>query len=206
MTCCQGLVACLGQQVAHPTHEKRANPPSNENTTDTIDQPKHYRPSTALIDILYRQTMIQYNRLSKYECVTVHIQFFSCSFDAVDATPKDMYSQVLMWHPFFLELLQENSPLMRPICHRAMSMLLLSSTDIIFNLGEESASGGGAVCMLTHLKYQTKVRTRRVTTKKKLLSVGDFLQVIYIFMVFFRCMLELGSIIFQYHLLVVKLA
>ncbi|CAL1132090.1 unnamed protein product [Cladocopium goreaui] len=53
----------------------------------------------------------------------------------------DMYSQVLMWHPFFLELLQENSPLMRPICHRAMSMLLLSSTDIIFNLGEEGTIG-----------------------------------------------------------------
>ncbi|CAK8990021.1 unnamed protein product [Durusdinium trenchii] len=52
----------------------------------------------------------------------------------------DMYSQVLMWHPFFLELLQENSPLMRPICHRAMSMLLLSSTDIIFNLGEDGRS------------------------------------------------------------------
>eukprot|EP00913_Durusdinium_trenchii_P001306 g1204.t1 len=51
----------------------------------------------------------------------------------------DMYSQVLMWHPFFLELLQENSPLMRPICHRAMSMLLLSSTDIIFNLGEDGS-------------------------------------------------------------------
>eukprot|EP00435_Cladocopium_sp_Y103_P012864 s1281_g3.t1 len=55
----------------------------------------------------------------------------------------DMYSQVLMWHPFFLELLQENSPLMRPICHRAMSMLLLSSTDIIFNLGEEGTENKG---------------------------------------------------------------
>lgn len=91
-----------------------------------------------------------------------------------------------MWHPFFLELLQENSPLMRPICHRAMSMLLLSSTDIIFNLGEESASGGGAVCMLTYyansfeiLQQDNKVRTRRATTKKQPLSAGDFLQVIY---------------------------
>ena len=24
----------------------------------------------------------------------------------------------LRWHPFFLDLLQENSPIMRPICHR----------------------------------------------------------------------------------------
>jgi len=49
----------------------------------------------------------------------------------------DMYSQVLMWHPFFLECLQHVGPMMRPVCNRAMSMLLLSSTDVIFNLGEE---------------------------------------------------------------------
>lgn len=65
----------------------------------------------------------------------------------------DMYSQVLMWHPFFLELLQENSPLMRPICHRAMSMLLLSSTDIIFNLGEEPAEPKMYVVVSGTLEY-----------------------------------------------------
>lgn len=65
----------------------------------------------------------------------------------------DMYSQVLMWHPFFLELLQENSPLMRPICHRAMSMLLLSSTDIIFNLGEEPSEPKMYIVVSGTLEY-----------------------------------------------------
>ena len=40
-------------------------------------------------------------------------------------TCQDMYSQVLMWHPFFLELLQHVGPMMRPVCNRAMSMLCL---------------------------------------------------------------------------------
>lgn len=48
----------------------------------------------------------------------------------------DMYSQVLQTHHFFLELLQQLGPMMRPVCHRAMSMLLLSSTDVIFSLGD----------------------------------------------------------------------
>ena len=34
-----------------------------------------------------------------------------------------MYSQVLQTHHFFLELLQQLGPMMRPVCHRAMSML-----------------------------------------------------------------------------------
>ncbi|CAJ1345915.1 unnamed protein product [Effrenium voratum] len=65
----------------------------------------------------------------------------------------DMYSQVLMWHPFCLELLQDNSPIMRPICHRAMSMLLLSSTDIIFNLGEEPAEPKMYIVVSGQLEY-----------------------------------------------------
>eukprot|EP00931_Biecheleriopsis_adriatica_P025228 TRINITY_DN15543_c0_g1_i1.p1 TRINITY_DN15543_c0_g1~~TRINITY_DN15543_c0_g1_i1.p1 ORF type:complete len:805 (-),score=156.66 TRINITY_DN15543_c0_g1_i1:74-2488(-) len=49
----------------------------------------------------------------------------------------EIYSQILTCHPFFLELLTERSPVIRPICHRAMSMLLLSNSDIVFSLGEE---------------------------------------------------------------------
>ena len=33
-------------------------------------------------------------------------------------TPVQRSEQILRWHPFFLDLLQENSPIMRPICHR----------------------------------------------------------------------------------------
>ena len=48
--------------------------------------------------------------------------------EGVEACPallpaKDMYSQVLMWQPFFLELLSESSPIMKPICHRAPTLV-----------------------------------------------------------------------------------
>lgn len=65
----------------------------------------------------------------------------------------DMYSQVLMWQPFFLELLSESSPIMKPICHRAMSMLLLSSTDIVFNSGEEPAEPKMYIVVSGSLEY-----------------------------------------------------
>lgn len=65
----------------------------------------------------------------------------------------DMYSQVLMWHPFFLGLLQENSPIMRPICHRAMHMLLLSATDNIFQMGEEPAEPKMYIVVSGSLEY-----------------------------------------------------
>ncbi|CAK8992558.1 unnamed protein product [Durusdinium trenchii] len=65
----------------------------------------------------------------------------------------DMYSQVLMWVPFFLDLLQENSPIMRPICHRAMSMLLLSTTDVIFSMGEEPAEPKMYIVVSGSLEY-----------------------------------------------------
>jgi len=65
----------------------------------------------------------------------------------------DMYSQVLMWHPFFLDLLQENSPIMRPICHRCMAMLLLSATDVIFQMGEEPAEPKMYIVVSGSLEY-----------------------------------------------------
>ena len=64
---------------------------------------------------------------------------------------RDHDSPFRMCHPFFLELLQEQSPLMRPLCHRALSMLLLSSTDIIFSLGE--ATWGFRWCHFAETKH-----------------------------------------------------
>lgn len=49
----------------------------------------------------------------------------------------EIYSRVLRWHHFFNDLLLQGSQVMRPVCHRAMSVILLASGDIVFNLGEE---------------------------------------------------------------------
>jgi len=50
----------------------------------------------------------------------------------------EMYTRILMHHPFFLDLLQgSQNQLVRWICHRAMSMLLLAHGDVVFTRGEE---------------------------------------------------------------------
>ncbi|CAK8992578.1 unnamed protein product [Durusdinium trenchii] len=82
----------------------------------------------------------------------------------------DMYSQVLMCHPFFLELLQESSPMLRPICHRAMSMLLLSGTDVIFNLGEEPQEPKMYIVINGTLEYTDAYGEITVVGERKIIA------------------------------------
>ena len=59
------------------------------------------------------------NTLSRH---TSYISQFGRFFESTSLPFRDWQ---LRWHPFFLDLLQENSPIMRPICHRALHRLRL---------------------------------------------------------------------------------
>lgn len=49
----------------------------------------------------------------------------------------EMYSRLLVYHPFFYDMLNEGNGLMRRFCHQVMGMLLLASGDLVFSLWEE---------------------------------------------------------------------
>ncbi|CAJ1458313.1 unnamed protein product, partial [Effrenium voratum] len=49
----------------------------------------------------------------------------------------EMYSRILLHHPFFKDLLTEGNMLMRRVCHQAMSFLLLANGDTVFDTDEE---------------------------------------------------------------------
>jgi len=51
----------------------------------------------------------------------------------------EMYSPVLEVHPFFAQYVYECPQVMRKVCHLAMSMLLVSTGDVVFNAGEAPA-------------------------------------------------------------------
>lgn len=49
----------------------------------------------------------------------------------------EMYSRILLHQPFFKDLLTEGNQLVRRVCHQAMSILLLTHSDVVFEVDEE---------------------------------------------------------------------
>jgi len=49
---------------------------------------------------------------------------------------SEMYSPVLSVHPFFVKYMEHAPPVMRKVCHSAMSLISVSEGDVIFNFGE----------------------------------------------------------------------
>lgn len=49
----------------------------------------------------------------------------------------EMYSRLLLYQPFFKDLLTEGNQLVRRICHQAMGILLLAHGDVVFEVEEE---------------------------------------------------------------------
>ena len=49
----------------------------------------------------------------------------------------EMYSRLLLHHPFFKDLLTEGNQLVRRVCHQAMGILLLTNGDVVFEVEEE---------------------------------------------------------------------
>lgn len=65
----------------------------------------------------------------------------------------EMYSRVIDLHPFFNDLLGQGCLLVRQICHQAMSMLILATSDIAFSLGEEPSLPKMYIVVHGHLVY-----------------------------------------------------
>merc|ERR1719491_1311037 len=53
----------------------------------------------------------------------------------------EIYSRVLSRHPFFHDFLNEANRVMRRVCHVSISMLLVDSGDVLFNLDDEPDVG-----------------------------------------------------------------
>lgn len=82
----------------------------------------------------------------------------------------EMYSRVLSWHPFLNDMLCQGNPIMRPICHRAMSMLLLASGDIIFSSGESPSEPKMYIVVHGHLEYCDQYGESTVVEERQYLS------------------------------------
>ena len=95
-----------------------------------------------------------------------------------------MYSQVLMWHPFFLECLQHVGPMMRPVCNRAMSMLCLGKRLVVKGHGpweypRDQLPDGRLKMFPYYEKWMWFFLSNKFACRKCMnISVNDFLKAI----------------------------
>lgn len=82
----------------------------------------------------------------------------------------EIYSRMLSWHPFLNDLLCQGNPIMRPVCHRAMSMLLLASSDVVFSIGEEPNDPKMYIVVSGTLSYNDMYGENIEVTERQYLS------------------------------------
>lgn len=136
LDCLANTCSCqLWEQQYHDVKQKIVNTPKQELTTHITHTHTHQTLNSVLQASPTTHTLEQHFDLTWPDLMSgccqnsqpkktliLHIPILTC---------QDMYSQVLMWHPFFLECLQHVGPMMRPVCNRAMSMLCLGKRLVV---------------------------------------------------------------------------
>lgn len=83
-----------------------------------------------------------------------------------------IFSRILIWHPLFKDLLgdPESMQLVRRVCNKAMSTLLLAQGDMVFGMGEEPTEPKMYIVVSGRLEYTDAYRESTEVVEKSWLA------------------------------------